>query len=484
MSSHAASYRSPSSEVSASGRLRLLGLYVLFLAFATIALSTLLLLKSLPLSPPASLPPVWQLVFFLALNVLAEKATIQVSRECQVTPSLITCFLGVVVLGTLPMLMVAVVSQVVHFTRREWMRNVCFAATAGLQVGLTGLIYWTVVQRLGSGASITILAGVAAGVGYQLINYILVLPVGLLRTGHNPLRLWREGVQPFLPYHLFFLAVSLGLVWIFNRSQSIVAFLLLLLPVLGLIYSFRAYSAMRDQVIENQNLALRNERLAMQSIAALVTTLDAKDNYTSRHSAAVAQWATALAEDMGLKQQEIELTHLAGLMHDVGKIGISDRVLKGEGPLDNAGRAEINTHPRVGSDILAGIDAFRELAQVILYHHERYDGKGYPLGAKGEEIPLISRIIGVADAYSAMMMDRPYRSRLPLDVAKDELRKNRGTQFDPRVVDHFLQILERSEVAYQLGEQADFKLEFQKVKFMRGLPQNEVDDVVLSEGAA
>ena len=147
----------------------------------------------------------------------------------------------------------------------------------------------------------------------------------------------------------------------------------------------------------------------MQAVAALVNTLDAKDNYTSRHSAAVAQWATELAGDMGLSEHEVELTHLAGLMHDVGKIGIPDRVLKGEGSLDETDRAIINTHSAKGAEILEDIDDFREVARVILYHHERYDGRGYPFGAAGEDIPLISRIIGVADSYSAMMSDRPYR---------------------------------------------------------------------------
>ncbi len=299
-----------------------------------------------------------------------------------------------------------------------------------------------------------VVAGITAGVAYQLINYILFVPVGLLRTGHDPIRLWREGLQPFLPYQLFFLTVSLGLIWIFNRTDSIIAFLLLLLPVLGLIFSFRAYSRLLNQVTENSRLALRNERLAMQAVAALVNTLDAKDNYTSRHSAAVAQWATELAGDMGLSEHEVELTHLAGLMHDVGKIGIPDRVLKGEGSLDETDRAIINTHSAKGAEILEDIDDFREVARVILYHHERYDGRGYPFGAAGEDIPLISRIIGVADSYSAMMSDRPYRERLPLDVAREQLELNRGTQFDPQLVDRFLALLGRHDEAYQLGEQA------------------------------
>ncbi len=317
-----------------------------------------------------------------------------------------------------------------------------------------------------------IVGGLITGAIYQFINFVLYIPVTYARYGYGPRVFLRQGFQPFLPYHLFFLAVSLGLVWIFNRSQSIIAFLLLLLPVLGLIFSFRAYNALRTQAAENKALALRNQRLAMQSIAALLNSVNAKDHYTSRHSAAVAQWATAIAERMGLSPGEVELTHLASLMHDVGKIGIPDRVLKGSGPLDLSDRALMNTHPQLSYDILSDIDDFRDVARVVLHHHERYDGFGYPQGVVGEEIPLISRIISVADSYSAMMMDRPYRDRLPVSVAKDELRKNRGTQFDPRVVDEFLTLLEEHYTAYQMGDEADFKLEFQKVKFLRELPDD------------
>ena len=124
------------------------------------------------------------------------------------------------------------------------------------------------------------------------------------------------------------------------------------------------------------------------------------------------------------------------------------------------------------------------MARVILYHHERYDGRGYPFGAAGEDIPLISRIIGVADSYSAMMSDRPYRERLPLDVAREQLELNRGTQFDPQLVDRFLDLLGRHDEAYQRGEQADFKLEFQKVKFMRDLPLGEEGAEAAAEAVA
>ena len=140
-----------------------------------------------------------------------------------------------------------------------------------------------------------------------------------------------------------------------------------------------------------------------------MTALDVKDNYTARHSAAVALWATDIAQAMALSKHEQNITHLASLVHDVGKIGVPDEVLNFPGKLERDAWLLVETHCQNGHKILKTIDQFGELAEVILYHHERYDGSGYPVGLVGEAIPLISRIICAADSYSAMVSDRPYR---------------------------------------------------------------------------
>ncbi len=205
--------------------------------------------------------------------------------------------------------------------------------------------------------------------------------------------------------------------------------------MLGLIYAFRAFAHQRELAQTNAALALRNERLFLQAVKSQVTALDVKDNYTARHSAAVARWATDIAEAMELPKSDQNITHLASLVHDVGKIGVPDEVLNCPGRLEGDAWKAIETHCQNGHKILKTIDQFDELAEVILYHHEKYDGSGYPTGIAGEDIPLISRIICVADSYSAMVSDRPYRKALPVKVAKSELRKHSGGQFDPAVVD-------------------------------------------------
>lgn len=201
----------------------------------------------------------------------------------------------------------------------------------------------------------------------------------------------------------------------------------------------------------------------------MFTTMALTDNRTARRSAAAAQWATDIAEALNLSEHEVNVTYLATLLHDVGMMAVPDEVLDSPGELDPAAWAMIKTHCQNGENILSTIDQFDELAKAVLSHHERYDGTGYPLGLVGEEIPLISRIICVADSYSAMMSDLPYRPKLSLETAQAELATNKVTQFDPVVVDTFLRVLEQHDDDYQRGEQPDFSVEFQKVKLLREL---------------
>jgi len=179
----------------------------------------------------------------------------------------------------------------------------------------------------------------------------------------------------------------------------------------GLIYAFRAYAQQRQLADHNAKLAARNERLALQAVSSQVAALDLKDNYTARHSAAVAQWAGDIAAAMELSDHERNLVHLAGLLHDVGKIGIPDDVLKSPAKLDRVNWSLIESHCYNGYKILKSIDQFQELAEVVLHHHEHYDGNGYPGGSRATRYRWASRIICVADSYSAMVSNRPYGAR-------------------------------------------------------------------------
>jgi HD-GYP domain-containing protein (c-di-GMP phosphodiesterase class II) len=209
--------------------------------------------------------------------------------------------------------------------------------------------------------------------------------------------------------------------------------------------------------------------LAREAVVSMFTTLVLTDQQTARCSAAAARWAIDIAEDLNLNEHEVSITYLAALLHDIGMMAIPDEAMNPPGELDPAAWAIIKTHSQNGGHTLSGIDQFDELAEVVLSHHERYDGQGYPLGLSGDMIPLSSRIICVADCYSAMVSDLPHRPKLSPKQAQEELLINKGTKFDPGVVDTFLRILGEQDDAYRRGDRADFSVESQKVRLLHRL---------------
>jgi putative two-component system response regulator len=226
----------------------------------------------------------------------------------------------------------------------------------------------------------------------------------------------------------------------------------------------RLWTMYQEQRRLATDLASVNEKLERANLSfasALVTTLDARDRYTAGHSAAVAVYARDIASRLGLPTEHQQLAHLSGLLHDIGKIGVPPGILEKNGPLTLQERRKMEEHSAVGERILANVEAYAEIANIVRHHHERVDGQGYPDGLTDGEIPLISKIICVADAYNAMTSDRPYRDAMPVDVARARLAQAAGTQFDPEVATAFDQILETASETYSSGARADFALEAQ-----------------------
>lgn len=184
----------------------------------------------------------------------------------------------------------------------------------------------------------------------------------------------------------------------------------------------------------------------MDTIETLRLTVDAKDFYTRGHSDRVSYYATKIGEAMGLSEDEIELLKIGGVFHDIGKIGTNDDILLKNSRLDDNEYAEIKKHPVKGANILSAMSMFKEAVPLVKYHHERFDGRGYPEGLAGEEIPLLARIISVADAFDAMTSDRIYRTKMDLDRAIDQLIQGKNAQFDGNIVDVFLKCLDEYDI--------------------------------------
>lgn len=175
-------------------------------------------------------------------------------------------------------------------------------------------------------------------------------------------------------------------------------------------------------------------------IDVVVNILDARDPYTFTHSWRVAELSVLISENMGLAKDKIEKIHIAAHLHDIGKIGVPDKVLNKTGKLTNDKILHIQAHPRIGYNIIERLPIFEEISPIVLYHHERFDGLGYPDGLKGECIPLESRIISVVDAFDALSSDRPYRKARSYDECFEEINLHIGSQFCPTVIRHFMSI--------------------------------------------
>jgi len=198
----------------------------------------------------------------------------------------------------------------------------------------------------------------------------------------------------------------------------------------------------RTKQLDGKNTELQTAYI--QTIRALAEAIDAKDAYTRGHSERVAVYASRIARELNLRKELIERVYFAGLLHDVGKIGIPDAIITKPDRLTEEEYEEIKRHPEIGAKILEPVEFLRSVVPCVRHHHEWYDGcqSGYPDRLAGDQIPLPSRVIVVADTVEAMTSDRPYRKALPLEVVVKELHKFSGTQFDPVVVDAFLHLLE------------------------------------------
>ncbi len=170
-----------------------------------------------------------------------------------------------------------------------------------------------------------------------------------------------------------------------------------------------------------------------EMVECITYALDARDPYTGNHSRRVSDMACFLCQKLGISHEETQEIHISGHLHDIGKIGVPDRVLLKPGKLNDEEWALMKKHPEIGADILSKSPHFSRIAAIILHHHERWDGKGYPFGAKGTEIPIGARIIAVCDSIDAMASARAYRKALPLDVVKSEIEKNIGIMYDPKI---------------------------------------------------
>ncbi len=204
-----------------------------------------------------------------------------------------------------------------------------------------------------------------------------------------------------------------------------------------------APAAVGDAELRVKQLESKLSRFSAATVYSLTTLLDLRDLSTGTHGTRLAEWAVQVGELAGLDGDELQDLEVACLLHDIGKVGLPDAILDKPGKLTDEEYEQIKKHCDYGWAILRLLPGFERIGLLVLHHHERIDGRGYPAGLQGEEIPLGARIVAVVDAFDAMVSDRPYRAGLPVEEALRRLRKDSGSQFDPRIVDLFLEVTGR-----------------------------------------
>jgi HD-GYP domain-containing protein (c-di-GMP phosphodiesterase class II) len=299
------------------------------------------------------------------------------------------------------------------------------AAASTLGVGAAAVTY-AALQGTTPPTMSGAVAIVGAGLAKYLVQALLIDLVVSLQLKRRPLDSWLEMHRRDIPYETaLYLLGALAAITVANQPLALVLFAV---PMAAMLLALRESARVKEQT--------------RATILELADLIDLRDPYTHGHSQRVAAYAERLARRMKLEPSQVALIHDAARVHDIGKIGTNDLVLLKQGPLDEAERAEMQRHVEIGHRLLAHIPEFFEGSELVLAHHERHDGAGYPRGLAGDELPIEVSVISVADSYDAMTTDRPYRRGLPWVAVKSELLRGRNTQWRANAVDVFVEMIE------------------------------------------
>jgi putative nucleotidyltransferase with HDIG domain len=396
----------------------------------------------------------WPLVAFALLAVLTEHQSVRLTPSIEISVTFLPLLFVAVVFGPFAAGLVGAVTLLSDFGR-PYTRWLVWGSTRILVGGVAGIAA-TEVYGWGSSQSTSIVfsTGAAAVVMFSLDMALGWITLALRGTGsaRDLIRVTAPVAAAAAPIYTAMIAlIAYAYIEITPWTAA-----LFFVPALAAHRLFALYREQQDAVrsLAEANAALEEANLSFAT--ALVATLDARDRYTAGHSAAVAIYARDIAARLGLDEHTQHLAHLCGLVHDIGKIGLPPGLLEKPGPLTLAERRQMEKHSEIGESILGHVKNYSHIAKIVRHHHERMDGEGYPDGLQSDEIPLISRILAVADSYDAMTSDRPYRDAMPSRVARFRLAQAVEAQFDTSIVAAFEAILVSASDDYRTGNRKDF----------------------------
>jgi putative nucleotidyltransferase with HDIG domain len=406
----------------------------------------------------APIGPLWAVLVLGAFSMLAEREPVRVSANLEITVSVLPVVFAAVEFGPLTAMAVGALGLVVTF-ESPYVRWLIWTCGRALAAGLAGLGAMAVFGGLPSARLFG--AVLVAVIVLEAVDAALAASVVAIRRSGDYLgflKLLKPILMGAVPLYV---PVLLLLIYAYEQFSGW-SLILFLAPAIA---AHRLHALYRQQQDTTEKLRVANERLERANLSfatALVATLDARDQYTAGHSAAVAVYSRDIAAKLDLSEEHQQLAHICGLVHDVGKVGLPAGLLEKPGALTLEERRRMEEHSAIGERILGKVDDYGEIARIVRHHHERIDGNGYPDRLLGDEIPIISRIIAVADAYNAMTSGRPYRDAMPSRVARFRLAQAAGTQFDVSVVAAFEAILACECDTYLSGVRPDFTVEAQK----------------------
>jgi putative nucleotidyltransferase with HDIG domain len=413
-------------------------------------------LLQLALGGPA-LPPWWVLVGLGAIAALAERQSVPVTRNIETSVSFLPSVFTAVAFGPLAAAIVGATASSTDI-RPPYGRWFVYTPARALTGAAAGAVAMQFMQGDSSAFGQILFASLAAALTNLVLDSAFNTVTLAVRGSASPLA-FVGNVGPLLALSLPLYVPLVALLVYGYQAYSIWIVATFLLPALALQRLIHLYQEQRDAVSRLGEVNQQLERANLSFASALVATLDARDRYTAGHSAAVAVYSRDIAKRLGLSEEDQQLAHLCGLVHDIGKVGLSPGLLEKGGALTLEERRQMEQHPVIGERILSKVEDYADIARVVRHHHERVDGLGYPDSLHGEEIPVLSRIIAVADAYNAMTSDRPYRDAMPSRVARLRLAQAVESQFDTTVVAAFEAVLASASEMYRSGQREDFSLE-------------------------
>jgi putative nucleotidyltransferase with HDIG domain len=431
---------------------------------ALVAGEVTLLIAAVALAVVANDPDDWQpeglFAALLALALVGQFLSVP-TGSIRIGPAFIATALAMVLLGPAPAAVIAVAAVLAWGAKARTPRPLLFSNVVALTTYpvLGGLLFKLLaVPAEHASAQLSTAAIVfAVYLATNFLNFLLIVGYLCVRDRASLVASIRRLYLPVLPWEVATGTLTAAAVLAY-QEVGLVAVAMLAVMLISYRYLLRSVIDAQRQRDELRGQVEELEALHHGVIRVMVETLGMRDRMTARHSAAVARFAKATAEAAGLPPREQELVHTAGLLHDVGKFTFPDHTLTGS-RLTEEDWALIRSHPQRGADIVGRVHGYAEIAEIVLCHHERIDGHGYPRNLVGDEIPLLSRVLAVADCFDVMTARDSYRTPIPYGEALDELRRVAGTQLDARFVEIFVGIVMGSGVDFRHTDDDDLETE-------------------------